>query len=778
MLKNNKIEWCSFFRPYMLLLYLFYSLILFSSDSACGSETIDKIESSKELKIPMVSEFMPFSLIESGFSKTESPKKLDEKFLLSREKYVKGSEEGKKESLNEFLQYAKYGNSNSMSMLGYHFKKSNDLKRAFHWYVVQFIKNLQDNTSYDVSLKNIEGLKDKDYDPASIFSTAIKNLLRPEQKITPENILNLYFLNFLKKIETISSDVFTRSDKNIVNFELFKNSQIIFKKCMSDNKDIFLSAFKNRTYPALSELMGNCFFEIGVKILRGEIGTKDPEKPNYKMGEMFIKETGGYRELDEHYSWALTRLGQAHYFGWLDGKKNEVKAEEYFKKAATPLAYEKLAAIYEENNNFYEAEKYFRKANTKSANSNLGVMYLNKKIGENENYFENAKKCFKASDTLEARLHLAQTYILESVEHYKNKKHLECAENLKIAGGIFKKLKLSSEKNSKFYFDILYYEAWHSWNCYNYCAGGETSLKDAQGLLEKVNSLESKSFLADINYKLATILVSADSLEEKLTYYSKKIKLLETSTTLLNEVLLMGSNKPEEFSQNVKKRLNRLVKYSEATQKEFGQIQLESDEINRKNVIKKALDNNLQLEQIVDASLDNNNNEEPSISKDIVENKEIFPNKKVKTKKLSIEELKQLKEQKIELEKKISEKMREMYAEKLSQIQSQEEPEKEVEILFISKEVEKEFNKHVDEKSPTQNKINTILGSIKRDGVSDVGKFEALTGNLKGWFSLRITQGDRFIYCIRNGKIYIGECGGHYTNDQELERVMKEIKKI
>ncbi len=59
-------------------------------------------------------------------------------------------------------------------------------------------------------------------------------------------------------------------------------------------------------------------------------------------------------------------------------------------------------------------------------------------------------------------------------------------------------------------------------------------------------------------------------------------------------------------------------------------------------------------------------------------------------------------------------------------------------------------------------KINQLIKSIERNGYHCIGKPEPLTGNFKGWWSVRINQKDRLVFKIENDSIVILQCGNDY----------------
>ena len=59
-------------------------------------------------------------------------------------------------------------------------------------------------------------------------------------------------------------------------------------------------------------------------------------------------------------------------------------------------------------------------------------------------------------------------------------------------------------------------------------------------------------------------------------------------------------------------------------------------------------------------------------------------------------------------------------------------------------------------------KINRLLKDIDRDGYNCTGKPEALSGNLAGFWCVRIYGKNRIVFRIENNSLEIVECGSHY----------------
>lgn len=61
-------------------------------------------------------------------------------------------------------------------------------------------------------------------------------------------------------------------------------------------------------------------------------------------------------------------------------------------------------------------------------------------------------------------------------------------------------------------------------------------------------------------------------------------------------------------------------------------------------------------------------------------------------------------------------------------------------------------------------KVITLLNDIYKDPFSGIGKPEALKGNLKGYWSRRITGEHRIVYKIENDTIMVFLAKGHYLD--------------
>ena len=61
----------------------------------------------------------------------------------------------------------------------------------------------------------------------------------------------------------------------------------------------------------------------------------------------------------------------------------------------------------------------------------------------------------------------------------------------------------------------------------------------------------------------------------------------------------------------------------------------------------------------------------------------------------------------------------------------------------------------------TLKRINLLIQDIDRNGYDGIGKPEALTGSLKGYWSRRIDEKNRIVYRINENKIEILQCRTH-----------------
>lgn len=62
----------------------------------------------------------------------------------------------------------------------------------------------------------------------------------------------------------------------------------------------------------------------------------------------------------------------------------------------------------------------------------------------------------------------------------------------------------------------------------------------------------------------------------------------------------------------------------------------------------------------------------------------------------------------------------------------------------------------------TLKKINRLLNDIDRNGYNCTGKPESLSGNLAGYWSVRIDGKNRIVFRINDNNIEIIQCGTHY----------------
>ncbi|MCD8347168.1 MAG: Txe/YoeB family addiction module toxin [Lachnospiraceae bacterium] len=68
------------------------------------------------------------------------------------------------------------------------------------------------------------------------------------------------------------------------------------------------------------------------------------------------------------------------------------------------------------------------------------------------------------------------------------------------------------------------------------------------------------------------------------------------------------------------------------------------------------------------------------------------------------------------------------------------------------------------EDKKTLKKINQLLKDIDRNGYNCTGKPEPLSGNLTGFWSVRIDKANRIVFRIEQGVLEIVQCGTHYKD--------------
>ena len=64
----------------------------------------------------------------------------------------------------------------------------------------------------------------------------------------------------------------------------------------------------------------------------------------------------------------------------------------------------------------------------------------------------------------------------------------------------------------------------------------------------------------------------------------------------------------------------------------------------------------------------------------------------------------------------------------------------------------------------TLKRINILIKDIERNGYNCIGKPKPLSGDLSGFWSVRIDDKNRIVFRIENDKLEIWQCGSHYQD--------------
>lgn len=81
-----------------------------------------------------------------------------------------------------------------------------------------------------------------------------------------------------------------------------------------------------------------------------------------------------------------------------------------------------------------------------------------------------------------------------------------------------------------------------------------------------------------------------------------------------------------------------------------------------------------------------------------------------------------------------------------------------------SDEAREEYLHWQTQDKKTLKKINRLLKDIDRNGYACTGKPEPLSGNLSGYWSVRIDEKNRIVFRIEGSNLEIWQCGSHYRD--------------
>lgn len=85
-------------------------------------------------------------------------------------------------------------------------------------------------------------------------------------------------------------------------------------------------------------------------------------------------------------------------------------------------------------------------------------------------------------------------------------------------------------------------------------------------------------------------------------------------------------------------------------------------------------------------------------------------------------------------------------------------------VLSFSYEAFEEYQEWIKTDKKVALKIGTLIQDILKNPFTGLGKPELLKGNLKGYWSRRISDEHRLIYKITNESIIIFACKLHYND--------------
>lgn len=81
-----------------------------------------------------------------------------------------------------------------------------------------------------------------------------------------------------------------------------------------------------------------------------------------------------------------------------------------------------------------------------------------------------------------------------------------------------------------------------------------------------------------------------------------------------------------------------------------------------------------------------------------------------------------------------------------------------------SDEAWEDFEYWLKQDKKTLKRILQLLKDIERNGYEGIGKPEPLKGDLSKYWSRRIDECNRIVYCIEKDTIKIVQCGSHYRD--------------
>ena len=81
-----------------------------------------------------------------------------------------------------------------------------------------------------------------------------------------------------------------------------------------------------------------------------------------------------------------------------------------------------------------------------------------------------------------------------------------------------------------------------------------------------------------------------------------------------------------------------------------------------------------------------------------------------------------------------------------------------------SDEAWEDFEYWTNQDKKTFKKILQLIKDIDRNGYNSIGKPKQLSGDLSGYWSVKIDDKNRIVFRIKDNRLEIVQCGSHYRD--------------